>query len=598
MARQLLMMVPVLADLIVALRGLRRAPAFTLLAVATLALGIGANATIFSIINSVLLRRLSGFETDRLLRLQDATHQAGLGFVDPEVFRRLRTGTRAFEQLAGLQFCQFALTGGEAPEQVAGPCVTANWFTLQRARALLGRTFLPDEDLPGKNRVVVLDHGFWLRRFGGDRDVIGRRILLDGQPWTVVGVMPSDFRPVGASVSPIYTPYVLDEHAAGLYVTGRLRPDVTLAEAQAELRLLATRLHSVLPRFSGLALTATPVLEDITGPAAPLLHLLMGAVSLVLLIACVNVANLLLARSSARQREMDIRSALGASRWRLARFLIIEALVLSTAAGLAAVAVAGWSLRLAAPLISTLPRADEVSVDLRVFGACLAIGGLVALALGLLPVLRQPPSGLAITANRSAQRWQGSLLAAEVAIAFVLLVGAGLLLRTFVAMRDASLGYEPRNVLTHFLALPSAPDGSRAASSRKASSRTAGLALLGRLRHRLAAVPGVSSVATSSALPMGGVTITMDVQPEGQPARNRPDSPGARQASLVVVSDRYFETARIPLLHGRTFGPGDREGTHPVVMVSQSVAQRYFHGQALGQRLVLPRLGYNLTGED
>lgn len=583
MARQLLIMVPMFGDLTVALRGLRRSPAFTLLAVSTLALGIGANATIFSIVNSVLLRPLTGFETDRILRIQDSTHQAGLGFVDPEAFKRIRNDAKTFEQLAGMQFCQFALTGGAEPEQVWGPCVTSNWFDIQRARAMLGRTFLPEEDLPGKNRVVVLDHGFWLRRFGGERDIVGRRILLDGKPWVVIGVMPADFRPVGANASAVYTPYVIDENAAGLYVTGRLQKNATTGQAQAELRILGAQLHSVLPRFKDLSLTSTPVLEDITGPAAPMLQLLMGAVSLVLLISCVNVANLLLARSAARQREMDIRVALGASRWRIARFLFMEALVLGAGAGIAAVAVAYLGIRVASPLISTLPRADEVSVDLRVFGVCLAVGVLAAIALGILPVVRPQHRGLAVTSKTAARRWQGSLIAAEVAISFVLLVGAGLLLRTFVAMRQTSLGYDARNVLTHFLSLPPSPDG----------SRTAGLAMIGRLRDKIAGIPGVTSVATSSTLPMGGVTMTMDVQPEGQTVIR-----GTRQASLVVVSNRYFQTAGIPLVKGRTFGAGDQEGTSPVVIVSQSVANRHFNGSAVGKRLILPQIGYNLTGGD
>jgi predicted permease len=584
MVLQLLIMVPVLGDLTVALRGLRRSPAFTMLAVSTLSLGIGANATIFSIVNSVLLRPLTGFETDRLLRIQDATRQAGLGFVDPEAFKRIRTEVKAFEQLAGMQFCQFALTGDSEPEQVWGPCVTSNWFDIQRARAMLGRTFLPEEELPGKNKVVVLDHGFWLRRFGGERDIVGRQVILDGKPWVVIGVMPADFRPVGANASAVYTPYVIDENSAGLYVTGRLQEKVTTEQAQAELRILGAQLQSVLPRFKDLSLTATPVLEDITGPAAPMLRLLLGAVSLVLLISCVNVANLLLARSAARQREMDIRAALGASRWRITRFLFVESLVLCSAAGIAAFAVAHLGVRAAAPLISALPRADEVSVDLLVFGVCFAVGMLAAIAFGTLPVVVRPKrQGLAVTANRSARRWQGSLIAAEVAISFVLLLGAGLLLRTFAAMRQSSLGYDARNVLTHFLSLPPSPDG----------SRTAGLAMIGRLRDKMADIPGVTSVATSSTLPMGGVTMTMDVQPEGQAAIR-----GTRQASLVVVSDRYFQTAGIPLVKGRAFGAGDREGTGPVVIVSQSVANRHFNGSAVGKRLVLPRIGYNLTGGD
>jgi predicted permease len=327
-------------DLIAAFRGLRRSPAFTLAAVAILSLGIGANATIFSIVNSVLLRPLWGFETHRLMRIQEAHHTGGLGFVDPEAFKQLRVQSKAFEQIAGMQFCQFALTGDAEPEQLSGPCVTSNWFDIQRAQAMLGRTFLPDEDLPGRNRVVVLAHGFWQRRFGGAPDIIGRTILLDKAPWVVIGVMPPEFKPVGANAPAIFTPYVLDQNAASLYVTGRLRPDVTQEQAKRELQLVARRMRSTLLRFKDLELRATTVLEDITGPAAPMLRLLLGAVSMVLLIACVNVANLLLARSGARQVEMDIRAALGAGRWHIIRFLLAESLLLCVAASAAAVVFA------------------------------------------------------------------------------------------------------------------------------------------------------------------------------------------------------------------------------------------------------------------
>ncbi|MFN7936414.1 MAG: ADOP family duplicated permease [Bryobacteraceae bacterium] len=556
-------------DCVIAWRGLRRSPLFAVMAVATLALGIGANATIFSIVNAVLLRPLPGFETQRLVRIQDATRTAGLGYVGPEVFKKLRAEARSFEQMAGMQFCQFNVTGEGAPEQVWGPCVTSNWFTLQRAEAMLGRTFLPDEDQPGRNRVVVLDHSFWMQRFGGRRDIVGQRILLDQKPWVVIGVMPADFRPLGATASSIFTPYVLDQDAAGLYVTARLKGGVTLEQARAELGVLGPRVREA---GQELRLDATPVLEDITGPAAPMLRVLQGAVLLVLLIACGNVANLLLARAGARQKELRIREALGAPRWRIARFLIAEALLLSAAASVVAVVVARMGIALARPLLEGLPRAGEVVVDWRVFVVCLGVGLVTALAFGSLPVVLR---------KQRARRWQGGLVALEVAVAVVLVVGSGLLLQTFAAMRAVGLGYEPRNVLTHFYSLPPSADG----------SRTMGMALYGRLRERIAGLPGVVDVATTSTLPMGGVAMTMDVQVEGQPARR-----GARQASMVIVSDGYFRAAKIPLLSGRGFGGGDREGTTPVVMVSQSIANRYFGGKALGRRLVLPRVDYNVTG--
>lgn len=564
-----------LRDLIIAWRSLRRSPEFTLIAVATLSLGIGANATIFSVVNSVLLRPLDGFETHRLLRIQDATRTAGLGFVAPEAYQRIRAEAKSFDHIAGMQFCQFALTGEGEPEMAWGPCVTANWFEVQRAQAMLGRTFLPNEDLPGRNKVVVLDYGFWQRRFGGARDIIGRTITLDREPWLVIGVMPPSFRPVGVNAAAIFTPYVLDDNAASLYVTARVKPGVTIGNARAELRVVEKHLQSVDPRFKDLALRATPVLEDITGPVAPLLQLLLGAVTLVLLIACVNVANLLIARSAARQRELDIRIALGAPRWRLVRFLFAEAFLLCSAASLAAVAIAHFGLRLARPMLATVPRSEEVAVDIRVFVACLLIGLLTAMIFGCLPVLLP---------GRKARRWQGTLVAAEVALSFVLLAGAGLFLRTFAAMRAADLGYDPQNVLTYFFSISPSADG----------SRTGGLALYARIRESLSRLPGVVDVATSTTFPTGGVMMTMDVQPDGQPAPRRSSS--TRQASLVIVSDNYFRTARIPLRAGRTFDSGDREGSTPVVIVSESIANRYFDGHATGRRIVLPRIGFNLTG--
>ncbi|WP_031495485.1 ADOP family duplicated permease [Bryobacter aggregatus] len=566
-----------LGDLAIAFRGLRRSPLFALLAIGTLSLGIGANATIFSVVNSVLLRPLAGFETNRIMRIQDAGHTGGLGFVDPEVFKIIRAQSKTLDQLSGMQFCPFTLEHDAEREQVWGPCVTSNWFALQHAQAMLGRTFLPEEHQPGRNKVVVLEHGFWQRRFGGRRDIVGQKILLDKSPWVVIGVMPPEFQPIGASASMIFTPYILDDQSAGLYVTGRLKPDTTPDQAQTELQFLSQQLRPTLPRFQDLKLKTTSVLEDITGPAAPLLRVLLGAVSLVLLIACANVANLLLARSRTREREMKIRTALGAPRWRIVRFLFAESLLLCLAARVAALVIAIVALSLARPLTATLPRAEEVSIDLRVFAWCLATGLLTAMLFGMVPAFQ----GTAAMGDRSSRRWQGFLVAAELALAFVLLLGSGLLLRTFVAMRSTNLGYDPQKVLTHFMAQPPSQDG----------SRTAGIALYARLREKLAALPGVLDVATVSTLPMGGVTMMMDVQPVGGAA-----SRSTRQAALVIASDGYFRVARIPMRAGRSFTPTDREGSTPVVVVSESIATRYFAGKALGQRIVVPRIGYNVTG--
>jgi putative ABC transport system permease protein len=447
---------------------------------------------------------------------------------------------------------------------------------------MLGRTFLPDEDQHGRNKVVVLDHGYWQRRFGADPKVIGKTLILDKEPWVVIGVMPPSFRPIGTTASTIYTPYVVADSPHGLLVTGRLKPGVSLETAEAELDMAAVQLSQENSDWRTLKLSGRRVLEQVTGPQRPLLLRLLGAVSLVLLIACVNVANLLLARSRGRQHEIDIRMALGASRGQIARFVLAEALTISVVASLAAVAIAYGGLRLVGPLTTTLPRADELSVDARVLGCALLLGGIAALLFGGLPALRSAqPSRVAGMRSRVTSRSQGILIAGEVALAFVLLMGAGLLIRTFVAIRTTDLGYNPHNVLTNFLALPSSPDG----------SRTAGAGLYARIRERVSVLPGVRAVATASSLPMFGVSISMDVHPEGQPVRRH-----EHVASMDVISDDYFRVMEIPRRAGRSFTRDDRDGSTPVVIVTESIVNRYFGGQAIGKRIIIPEFKFNIDG--
>jgi putative ABC transport system permease protein len=558
-----------ISDFLVAWRGLRRSPAFTVASIVTLALGIGANTTMFSVVNAVMLRPLPGYQTDRLIQICGAA-SGSCGYLPPGIYQRLRERLHSFETLAANQNCRMNLTGAGEPEQLAGPCATANWFDLQRAQAMLGRTFLPDEDQHGRNKVVVLDHGYWQRRFGADPRVIGKTLMLNQEPWVVVGVMPPGFLPIGTTASPIYTPYVVADNPDGLLVTGRLKRGVSVTTAQTELNVAAAQLARDNPDWSMLKLSGIPVLEQVTGPQRPLLLLLLGAVSFVLLIACVNVANLMLARSAARQHEIGIRIALGASRGRIIRFVLAEALTISFAASLAAVAIAAGSLRLLKPLTSTLPRADELSVDGRVLLCSLALGIATALVFSVLPAHSRATLG--------AQR---SLIASEVALAFVLLIGAGLLIQTFIAMRTTDLGYNPRNVLTNFLALPVSPDG----------SRTAGAGVYARIRARVSNLPGVLAVATASRLPMFGVSISMDVHPEGQPERRQ-----EHIAAMDVISEDYFRVMEIPVRAGRIFTRDDRDGSVRVAIVSESIASRYLAGRPLGKRLMIPELKFNIDG--
>jgi len=566
-------------DLIVALRGLRRSPAFTLAAIVTLALGIGANTTMFSVVNAVLLRPLPGYQTDRVIQLCDTT-RGSCNFLEPEIYQRLKDRLHSFAPLAANQNCRMNLTGSGEPEQLAGPCTTSNWFDLQQAQAMLGRTFLPDEDQHGRNKVVVLDHGYWQRRFGSDPKILGTKVLLDKEPWEVIGVMPSTFRPIGSTNSPIYTPYVIVDNPHRVNVTGRLKPGVSLATAQSELNVTVSQLKQENPDWKTLQLSAMPVLEQITGPQRPLLLLLLGAVSFVLLIACVNVANLLLARGTARQHEIDIRIALGATRTQILRFLLAEALAISTVASLAAIAIAYAGLRLLQPLTTTVPRADEFTIDARVLLCTPLLGCGATLLFGLLPALQSTKSAAGMR-SRVTSKPQKILIASEVALALVLLTGAGLLIQTFIAIRTTDLGYNPKNVLTNFLALSASPDG----------TRTAGARLYTQIRERVATLPGVLSVATASRLPMFGVTITMDVHPEGQPERRNEHT-----AFMDVISDAYFRVMQIPQRSGRAFTSTDRDGSTTVIIVSESIATRYFAGQAIGKRIIIPEFKFNIDG--
>ncbi len=570
-----------ISDLIVAGRALRRSPAFTLAAVVTLALGIGANTTMFSVVNAVLLRPLPGYQTRRLVQICDIG-RGSCNFLPPEVYLHLREHLHSFSPVSANQNCRMNLTGTGEPEQLAGPCTTANWFELQRAQAMLGRTFLPDEDQHGRNKVVVLDHGFWQRRFGADPKIIGKTLSLDREPWIVVGVMPPGFRPIGTTPWPIYTPYVVKDNPHGLNVTARLKPGISLKAAQAELDVMTSQLSRENPDWRTLKLLGAPVLEQVTGPQRPLLLLLLGAVSFVLLIACVNVANLLLARSAARQHEVDIRVALGASRGRIIRFVLAEALTISFIASVAAVGIAYSGLRILKPLMTTLPRADELTIDSRVLLCALLLGAITALLFGVIPAVRSAPSGrVAGSRSRTASRSQGTLVAGEIALAFVLLVGAGFMIRTFIAIRTTDLGYNPHRVLTNFLALPASPDG----------TRTSGVVLYARIRERVPRLPGVLAVATASSLPMFGVAISMDVHPEGQPERRHEHA-----ASISVISDDYFRVMGIPRRAGRSFTTDDRDGAAHVAIVSESIVSRYFSGKAIGKRIILPEVKFNIDG--
>ena len=579
-----------LRDLRIAIRSLRRSPAFALVAMLTLALGIGATTAVFSVVNGVLLRPLAGLDTNRLVRISETSPQGGLRFPNVATYREWLRQSTAFEGIAANQFCAFNLTGSGDPEQIMGPCTTANWFDVLKAQAMLGRTFLPDEDQPGKERVVVLEHGYWLRRFGGDRGLIGRTVTLNGHSYLVIGVMPSEFQPLGAGNAPIFVPYVLDHHPeTGVVVTARLRPNVSLDSARSELAVIDDQLERSNPKeYGNRRSQLSPLLEDRVGAHRGLLLLLLGAVSLVLLIAAANIASLFVARALTRQRELSIRAALGAGRWRMIRYILAEALIVALGGCLAGAAVAWAGGRLLLWRLESMPRIEEVSMDWRMILFALSLAFFTALLFGGAPAIAMTRTGssgespvLRDASKRS--RWtRRVLVTAQIGLAFMLLMGAGLLIRSFRLMRAVELGYDSQQVLTGFLALP------------ESGSRTAGVALYRGIRQRLGSLPGVKSVATASQLPMGGVIASMHVVAEGNDPEN--PRPGEPQAHMAVVSGQYFGTLRIPLRQGRTFTDDDRPGSTPVAIVSESVANRYFPSGAIGRRILLPELTFNISG--
>ena len=393
--------------------------------------------------------------------------------------------------------------------------------------------------------------------------------------------MPREFRPLGVSDALLFTPNVIADNPAGLIVSARLRPSASQTEAQAELKAIGERLaRSESATWKGTHLSLTPVLEQVTGAQRPLLWLLMGAVCFVLLIACVNVANLLLARSKARELEMNIRIALGASSARIVRLLLAEVLIVCSIASVIAVGIAYLGLSILRPQLAYLPRADEITIDGRVFAWALALGWIATFASGVLPALRSArTSDVAGMRSRVTMKWQTSLLTLEVALALILFVGAGLLIRTFANLRSAPLGYDPSNTLTGFLAMP------------EQSNRSSAESIYTRIRQRLQVLPGVRSVATATSVPTGGVDMSMEVEPDGRVAKTR-----AATATVNIVSDEYFRIMGIRLWAGRSFREADRSGSTPVAIVSASIARKYFDGNAVGRHLRVPAVNFALTG--
>ncbi|HEY0078083.1 MAG TPA: ABC transporter permease [Pyrinomonadaceae bacterium] len=592
-------------DLQYGVRMLLRTPGFTVVAVLALALGIGANAAIFSVVNAVLLRPLPFADPERLMLVGEvnnnqkgAEEQIG---ISPANYLDYRDDNQSFESLAAFSMTArsgFNLGGAGDPERVTSANVSANFFSTLGVNPIHGRHFRPEEQKQGNHRSVMLGHALWQRRFGGDPSIVGQTIQINGFGYVVVGVMPKDFQfptkdvlpalqtlqqPVEAWV-PLSIPDA-DWTARGsrfMYALGRLKPGVSIEQANADLNSIAGRLAEQYKQNMGWGGKVVSLQEAMTGSIKLALLVLFGAVGFVLLIACANVANLLLARAATRQKEIAIRVALGAGRARLVRQLLTESFILALAGGLLGLLLAIWG---AGVLISispqNIPLPSQFGLDARVVAFTLSVSCLTAVIFGLVPALQASRVDLNETikegggrsSSGSGKRVRDVLVIAEIALAVVLLVGAGLMVRSFVRLENVSPGFEPKNLLTlqYTLSASKYPDDPEVIAYNR------------QLIERVQALPGVEAVSGTTVLPLGKASNYTSFEIEGRP----PQPPGQfLLAEHVGIFADYFRTMRVPVLKGREFTEQDTKQSAPVVIINEAMAREFWPNEdPIGQRI-------------
>jgi putative ABC transport system permease protein len=578
-----------LQDLRYAFRVLIKSPSFTAIAVLTLALGIGANTAIFSVVNAILLRPLAFHDSSRIMLIAEKSK-----YPDPSVsyqnFVDWRDQSHSFECVQGMRASTITLTGAGEPERLNARWVTSGLFPLLGVKALLGRTFRDDEDRAGGAPAVVISYGLWQRRFGGAADVLNKSINLDSRPYTVVGVLPRAFEFLRAD--DVYLPFtpwaktLPDDRNwhPGIFAIGRLKLGVSREQANTEMVAIAKRLEEQYPIYNtGTSADVIPLQEQVVKNVRPALLLLVGAVSFVLLIACANVANLLLARAAYRGREVAIRASMGAGRTRLIRQLLTESILLSLAGGIFGLLLAWASL---GPLLNisagSLPLAFTIGLNRSVLLFTILVSVITGLAFGIAPALRATRLDLRETLNEGSrgstsgpghQRLRGILIASEFALAMLLLVGAGLLLRSFSRLQDVSTGFQPDHLLVADLPLSQT-------AYAKPEQR---YGFFDRLVDRAQTLPGVRSVGAASALPVSGIGGLLHFNIYGRPPKTPNDYIAA---GYRAVTANYFETLSVPLLQGRFLTPADKEKTPAVVVINATMAKTYFAGEnPLGKRM-------------
>jgi putative ABC transport system permease protein len=596
-------------DLKYGVRMLTKSPGFTAVAVIALALGIGANTAIFSVVNAVLIRSLPFKDPDRLVMVweKNRPRNRDQNVISPANYLDWQDQNTVFEQMSAVFDYRANLTGVDDPEELPTQVVTANFFDLLGVNAALGRTFVAEEGMEGHDNVAVLGQSLWKRRFGGDPAMVGNTIKLSGQDFTVIGIAPPDFQFLikGGSLTgkqaELWMPMTFSPNSRvrrGRHMTAvaRIKPGITLAQAQADMDGIAANLEKQYVEFNtGWGVNLVPLRTQLVGAIRPALLVLLGAVAFVLLIACANVANLLLARAATRQREIAIRTALGAGRWRVIRQLLTEATVLAALGGGFGLLLAMWGVDL---LLALTPKdllgLQRVGIDYRVLGFTFAVSVLTGVLFGLAPALEASRPNLneslkeggrgAVTGGRS-HRLRDLFVVAEIALALVLLIGSGLMIRSFARLQSVDPGFDANSLLTARVLLPNLRYGQDPQCK----------AFFKQLTERVAALPGVRSVGTVSYLPIAGLGAATRFDIEGRP----PLPPGQQLVGDVrVVDGGYFGTMRIPLLRGRTFSERELTDESHVVVINETMARDYFPGEdPIGKRVTISMKDENVPSE-
>ena len=598
-------MTTLLQDMRYGLRVLWKSPGFTIVAVLSLALGVGANTAIFSIVNAVLLRSLPFSHPERLVKVIASNRGVGardIGFSVPEL-DDLRTRAGVFDQVTAIQGGPTNLTGGERPQHLELLEVSANYFSMLGTSAHIGRVFGPGDDVPGFAEAIVISDSLWARGFGRDPGVLGRKIQLDNDPYTIVGVLPPGFRHPGRAVATdteVWTavgfradPFPKPDRGVRVFpgAIGLLKPGIGPELAQSRLDALAAQLRAEYstnyPAGSDWSIEVEPLQESLVGNVRPMLLVLMGAVVLIILLASVNVANLLLARASGRQREMAVRLAMGASRARMIRQMLTESMILSLVSGLVGVLTAMAALYFVQFLPVQVPRLAEVQVDWTVLSFALLVSLLAGLGFGLVPALQSSKAEIAVAMREGARgsgtsgktnRLRGLLIASETALAVMLMVGAGLLLRTFWGLLQENPGFNPSRIVAanFYLPVPNNPDLDRYSNPEVLNS------FVREALRRVRAIPGVEFAAITTDLP-----VTHSSRPRVVNIEDRPDESGKGLfVEVTSATPEYFKVLQASLVRGRYFTEADDTGKQPVAIVDESTARTYWPDRdPIGRRL-------------